>query len=87
MGFMRSAFPRVLFKPPSTFKAGSPSDYAMDEVSEKFKKDFRVWIIREEQGFYAILPSARIWDALPGGLRQRTSSSVPAMGAVSLKPA
>ena len=54
VGFIRSAFPRVLFKPPSTFKAGFPSDYAIGEVSEKFKKDFRVWIVREETGFYAI---------------------------------
>ena len=27
LGFLRSAFPRVLFQPPSTFKAGLPSDY------------------------------------------------------------
>lgn len=49
-GFLRSAFPRVLFKPPSTFKAGFPSDYTVGEVSEKFKKDYRVWIVREEAG-------------------------------------
>ena len=35
LGFLRSAFPRVLFQPPLTFKAGSPSDYAIGEVSEK----------------------------------------------------
>ena len=34
LGFLRSAFPRVLFQPPSTFKAGLPSDYALGEVSE-----------------------------------------------------
>jgi hypothetical protein len=51
---VRSAFPRVLFLPPSTFKAGSPKDYAIGEVSEKYKKDYRVWIVREEEGFYAL---------------------------------
>src|SRR5436190_17327723 len=51
---VRSAFPRVLFTPPSTFKAGLPSDFAIGEVSEKFKKEFRVWIVRAEDGFYAI---------------------------------
>ncbi len=51
---LRSAFPRVLFQPPSTFKAGSPSDYTIGEVSEKFKKDQRVWIIRTEEGLYAL---------------------------------
>ena len=51
---IRSAFPRVLFTPPSTFKAGLPTDYAIGEVSEKFKKDQRVWIIRTEAGLYAL---------------------------------
>src|ERR1700745_961608 len=36
---VRSAFPRVLFQPPFTFKAGFPTDYTIGEVSEKFKKD------------------------------------------------
>jgi hypothetical protein len=27
VGFVRSAFPRVHFQPPSTFKAGFPADY------------------------------------------------------------
>src|SRR5439155_841646 len=36
---IRSAFPRVLFVPPSTFKAGRPTDFAIGEVSEKFEKD------------------------------------------------
>src|SRR5579863_4868446 len=43
---VRSAFPRVLFLPPSKFKAGLPDDYVVGEVSEKFKQDFRTWIIR-----------------------------------------
>ncbi len=31
---VRSAFPRVLFLPPSKFKAGLPDDYVVGEVSE-----------------------------------------------------
>ena len=54
LGFMRSAFPRILFQPPTTFKAGLPKDFTVGEISEKFKKDFRVWIIRTEEGFYAL---------------------------------
>ena len=54
LGFIRSAFPRVLFQPPSTFKAGFVSDYAVGEVSEKYKQEFRVWIVREESGIYAV---------------------------------
>ena len=54
LAFVRSAFPRVLFVPPSTFKAGFPGDYPVGEVSEKYRSDQRVWIVREPQGFYAI---------------------------------
>ena len=50
LGFLRSAFPRVLFQPPQTFKAGFPSDYAVGEVSVRFQQDQRVWIVREEKG-------------------------------------
>ena len=51
---LRMMFPRILFEPPSAFKAGFPSDYIVGEVSEKYKDDFRVWIIREADGFYAL---------------------------------
>ena len=54
LAFVRSAFPRVLFVPPSTFKAGFPGDYPVGEVSEKYRSDQRTWIVREPQGFYAI---------------------------------
>lgn len=54
LAFVRSAFPRVLFVPPSTFKAGYPNDYPVGEVSEKYRSDQRVWIVREPQGFYAV---------------------------------
>ncbi len=54
LAFVRSAFPRVLFVPPTTFKAGYPGDYPVGEVSEKYRSSQRVWIVREPQGFYAI---------------------------------
>ena len=47
-------FPRILYEPPSAFKAGFPQDYVVDEVSEKYKDDYRVWIVREQEGFYAL---------------------------------
>jgi len=51
---LRMMFPRILYEPPSAFKAGFPSDYIIGEVSEKYKDDYRVWIIREADGFYAL---------------------------------
>ena len=51
---LRMMFPRILYEPPSAFKAGFPQDYLVGEVSEKYKDDFRVWIVRESEGFYAL---------------------------------
>lgn len=54
IGALRFMFPRVLFEPPSAFKAGFPDDFLIGEVSEKYKDDYRVWIVREAEGFYAL---------------------------------
>src|ERR1043166_8454986 len=54
VGALRMMFPRILYEPPSAFKAGFPQDYLVGEVSEKYKDDYRVWIIRESDGFYAL---------------------------------
>ena len=54
VGALRMMFPRILYEPPSAFKAGVPEDYIVGEVSEKYKDEFRVWIIRESEGFYAL---------------------------------
>src|SRR5258706_8412326 len=47
IGSLRMMFPRILYEPPSAFKAGFPDDYLVGEVSEKYKDDYRVWIVRE----------------------------------------
>ena len=54
IGTLRMMFPRILYEPPSAFKAGFPNDYLVGEVSEKYKDDYRVWIIRTGEGFYAL---------------------------------
>ncbi|MGQ0505045.1 MAG: ubiquinol-cytochrome c reductase iron-sulfur subunit [Myxococcaceae bacterium] len=48
-------FPRVLFEPPTAFKAGKPGVFTVGEVNESFMKSQRVWIVREDSGFYALL--------------------------------
>ena len=55
VGALRFMFPRVLFEPSTKFKAGFPQDFIVGEVSEKFKDEKRVWIIREKEGFYALI--------------------------------
>lgn len=52
-GSLRFMFPRVLFEPSTTFKAGFPTDYVIG-VSEKYKNEKRVWIVKSEEGFFAL---------------------------------
>src|SRR5471030_396894 len=50
---LRFIFPNVLYEPPQTFKAGKPEDYSLG-VSTRWLKEQRVWIIRNEEGIYAM---------------------------------
>jgi cytochrome b6-f complex iron-sulfur subunit len=79
-GFVRSAFPRVLFLPPSLFKAGFLSDYAVGEVSEKYKQDQRVWIIRTEEGVYALFAKCTHLGCTPRWLGAEDKFKCPCHG-------
>lgn len=80
LGFVRSAFPRVLFTPPSTFKAGLPSEYTIGEVSERFKQEHRVWIIREADGFYALFAKCTHLGCTPRWLKVEEKFKCPCHG-------
>jgi cytochrome b6-f complex iron-sulfur subunit len=77
---VRSFFPRVLFTPPSTFKAGFPGDYPMGEVSERYKKDYRVWIVRDPGGFYAIYAKCTHLGCTPRWLATESKFKCPCHG-------
>jgi cytochrome b6-f complex iron-sulfur subunit len=80
LGFLRSAFPRVLFQPPSTFKAGVPADFTIGEVNTKFQKDQRVWIIREEKGMYALFAKCTHLGCTPRWLTAENKFKCPCHG-------
>ena len=52
---LRFFFPRILYEPSLQFIAGRPEDYQIGEVSTRMKKEQRVWMIRNEQGIYALI--------------------------------
>jgi len=54
LGFLRYLFPRVLFEPPTAFRAGSPDDYVIGEVDTRWMEQYRVWVVRTRTGIYAI---------------------------------
>jgi cytochrome b6-f complex iron-sulfur subunit len=80
LAFVRSAIPRVLFTPPATFKAGLPSDYTIGEVSERFKQEHRVWIIREADGFYALFAKCTHLGCTPRWLKVEEKFKCPCHG-------
>ena len=51
---LRFFFPNVLFEPVQTFRAGYPDDYTIGEVDTKWKNKYGVWIIRNDDGIYAL---------------------------------
>ncbi len=77
---VRSAFPRVLFLPPSKFKAGYPDDYVVGEVSEKFKQQYRTWIVRTKVGFYAIFAKCTHLGCTPRWLQAEQKYKCPCHG-------
>jgi cytochrome b6-f complex iron-sulfur subunit len=80
LAFVRSAFPRVLFTPPPTFKAGFPDEYTVGEVSERFKKEHRVWIVRELDGFYALFAKCTHLGCTPRWLKVEEKFKCPCHG-------
>ena len=51
---IRFMFPNVLFEPPQSFKIGFPDDFTIGKVNTNFKKKYAVWLVRNEEGIYAL---------------------------------
>lgn len=53
-GMLRFMFPNVLFEPPMTFKAEPPSQYPLGTVNTDLTNKFKVWIVHNEDGIFAL---------------------------------
>ena len=51
---LRFFFPNVLFEPVQTFRAGYPDDYTVGEVDLRWKVKYGVWMVRNDEGIYAL---------------------------------
>ncbi|KMP12480.1 Rieske (2Fe-2S) protein [Candidatus Nitromaritima sp. SCGC AAA799-A02] len=78
--FARLLFPRVLFEPSPIFKAGRPSDYTVGEVSTKWVKDQRVWIVRDMEGIYVIFAKCTHLGCTPRWLKTELKYKCPCHG-------
>ncbi len=76
----RSLFPNVLFEPPQAFKAGFPPEYNMGEVDVRWKDAFGVWIVRNSEGFYALLATCTHLGCSPNWLPAENKFKCPCHG-------
>jgi cytochrome b6-f complex iron-sulfur subunit len=76
----RFLFPNVLFEPPSTFRAGIPSEYGVGVVDERFKERFGVWIVRDEEGLYALSTVCTHLGCTPNWLSAEEKFKCPCHG-------
>ena len=51
---IRFLFPNVLFEPPQSFKIGFPDDFEQGKVDLRFKKQYNVWIVRDDEKITAL---------------------------------
>ncbi len=62
----RYFFPKVLYEPPARFKAGFPEEYLSGSVSDRWVRDHRVWIVRQDNRLYALLATCTHLGCLTG---------------------
>jgi cytochrome b6-f complex iron-sulfur subunit len=51
---IRFLFPNVLFEPPQSFKIGYPEEFVPGNVDIRFKKKYNIWVVRNDEGIYAL---------------------------------
>jgi cytochrome b6-f complex iron-sulfur subunit len=62
------------------FGAFSFLSYSVGEVSDKFKQVYRVWIVREEEGFYALFAKCTHLGCTPRWLAAEDKFKCPCHG-------
>jgi cytochrome b6-f complex iron-sulfur subunit len=77
---VRLMYPKVLFEPSATFKAGHPEEYGVGEVSERWKRKYRTWIIRTEQGIIALSGKCTHLGCTPNWVETENKFKCPCHG-------
>ena len=81
----RFMFPNVLYEPPQEFKAGFPSEYAVDAVDTRYTAAYGVWIVRESAGFYVLSTVCTHLGCTPNWLASDEKFKCPCHGSGFLK--
>ena len=76
----RYFFPNVLFEPIAKFKAGTPDEYVVGEVDERWKEKFGVWVVRNEEIMYALITTCTHLGCTPNWLPSQNKFKCPCHG-------
>ena len=77
---IRFLFPNVLFEPPQSFKIGYPDDFENGKVDLRFKKQFNVWIVRDEEKIIALSTVCTHLGCTPNWLETERKFKCPCHG-------
>ena len=77
---LRYLFPNVLFEPKQSFSVGRIEDYAVGEVSERFKKKYAVWIVRDSEKIFALSTVCTHLGCTPNWLENENKFKCPCHG-------
>lgn len=76
---LRFFFPNVTFEPPLKFKVGFPDQFSIG-VDNRYKDEHRVWIVRSDQGFYALSTICTHLGCTPNWLQSEQKFKCPCHG-------
>ncbi len=77
---VRLLFPRVLFETDSVVKLGPPASYAVNQVSEKWVRDYRIWVVRLQAGLFALSAKCTHLGCTPRWLEAENRFKCPCHG-------
>jgi len=77
---LRFFFPNVLFEPVQTFRAGYPADYEAGQVDLRWKAKYATWIIRNDEGIYALSTTCTHLGCTPNWLVAEQKFKCPCHG-------
>lgn len=81
LSFYRYYFPNVLYESQTVFKIGKPEDYPLG-LSEKWKKERQIWVVRNERGIYVMISICRHLGCTPNWFQDKQVFLCPCHGSI-----
>lgn len=79
--FYRFYSPNVLYETQKIFKIGKLSDYP-EGLSEKWKKERQIWVVRNERGLYVMISICRHLGCTPNWFQDKNAFLCPCHGSI-----